>query len=421
LLVLAFSLLAAALLGPDSVAAGAPNDWVTRDVQGQPSVQLWFFWSRQCPHCLDARSWLLERAEDTNWLRLHDLELTQHPEHARLYRDMAARLGGEARSVPAFVFCGRMQVGWQSAGTTGEQILERLTDCRRQAVAGGDPAPVEGARAERVSLPFVGELDPATLSLPVLTLALAAVDAFNPCAFFVLLFLLSLLVHLQNRGRMLLIGGIYVLISGVMYFAFMAAWLNLFKLLGSLPWVTMGAGAVALVLGAINVKDFVAFGRGVSLSMSQSRRADIFRHGRQVLAAGSLPVMAGAAVVMAIAANLYELLCTAGFPMVYTRMLTLKVDSAAQHYAWLALYNVIYVLPMIVVVLVFVRSMGSRKLGERQGRLLKLLSGLMMLGLGALLLAAPQSLGNPLVALGVVAGAIVLTVVAARLLPSKKS
>lgn len=410
--VLAVALLVAAVLGPEPVAADTPNDWVTTDAQGQTRVQIWFFWSRQCPHCLDARSWLLERADDTPWLRLHDLELTQYPEHARLYREMAARLGGEARSVPAFFFCGRMQVGWHSDQTTGVRLLEQLTACRQQAADGG-ALPGQEAREERVSLPFVGTLDPATLSLPVLTVALAAVDAFNPCAFFVLLFLLSLLVHLQNRGRMLLIGGIYVMISGVMYFAFMAAWLNLFKLLGSLPWVTLVAGAMALVLGAINVKDFVAFGRGVSLSMTDSRRADIFRRGREVLSAGSLPLMAGAAVIMAIAANLYELLCTAGFPMVYTRVLTLRVDGAAQHYAWLALYNLVYVLPMAVIVLVFVRSMGGRKLGERQGRLLKLLSGLMMLGLGALLVAAPQSLGHPAVALGLVAGALFLTGLAA--------
>lgn len=411
-LVLAGVLLAAAGVGRESLAADVPDEWVTINAQGQPRVHLWFFWSRQCPHCLDARSYLLQQADDTPWLQLHDLELIRYPENAHLYREMAERLGREARSVPAFLFCGQMEVGWHSAQTTGTRLFEQLTACRQRVVA-GSPAPSAAAHEERVSLPFVGALDPAALSLPVLTVALAAVDAFNPCAFFVLLFLLSMLVHLQSRGRMLLIGGVYVLISGLMYFAFMAAWLNLFRLLGSLPWVTVVAGAVAVVLGAINVKDFIVFGRGVTLSITESRREDIFRRGRQLLAAGSLPVMVGAAVIMAIVANLYELLCTAGFPMVYTRMLTLKVDGAAQHYAWLALYNLVYVLPMVVIVLVFVRSMGSRKLGERQGRLLKLLSGLMMLGLGILLMSAPQTLGNPVMALGLVAGAIVLTGLAA--------
>ena len=405
-------LLVVLALGWRPVVADTPDAWVTTDAEGQARVQLWFFWSQQCPHCLEARRYLLDRAPDTEWLTFHDLELTRHPEHVRLYQGMATRLGRKAQSVPAFLFCGEMEVGWHSAQTTGSRLFERLQVCRERAASGGQPA-TSAAEEQSLSMPFWGELDTEALSLPVLTVALAAVDAFNPCAFFVLLFLLSLLVHLQSRGRMLLVGGVYVFISGAMYFAFMAAWLNLFRMLGSLPWVTVVAGSVALVLGAINVKDFAAFGRGVSLSMTASRRADIFRRGRRLLSAGSLPLMLGAAVVMAIAANLYELLCTAGFPMVYTRVLTLRAEGAAEHYAWLALYNLVYVLPMAVILLVFVRSMGGRKLGERQGRLLKLLSGLMMLGLGTMLLVAPESLGNPAVAIGLVGIAIALTGLAA--------
>jgi hypothetical protein len=129
---------------------------------------------------------------------------------------------------------------------------------------------------------------------------------------------------------MLLIGGIFVLFSGLMYFAFMAAWLGLFRVMGSLPWVTAAAGWLAAVMGAINVKDFFAFKAGVSLSIPESRKSDIFRRGREILAAGSLPAMLAATVLLAVAANFYELLCTAGFPMVYTRVLTMQVGQSGQ-------------------------------------------------------------------------------------------
>ncbi len=263
----------------------------------------------------------------------------------------------------------------------------------------------------------MGDLEATRFSLPVLTVLIAGMDAFNPCAFFVLLFLLSLMVHQKDRRRMLLIGGTFVLISGLMYFAFMAAWLGLFKLMGGLPWVTAAAGALAAILGAVNVKDFFAFKAGVSLSIPESRKADIFRRGREILAAGSLPAMLAATVLMAVAANFYELLCTAGFPMVYTRVLTMQVANPAKHLVYLALYNAIYVLPLLLIVLAFVRTMGARKLSEREGRLLKLLSGLMMLGLGLLLLAAPERLNDLSTALGLMLGAGVLTWLAARLTP----
>lgn len=104
-------------------------------------------------------------------------------------------------------------------------------------------------------------------------------------------------------------------------------------------------------------------------------------------------------VLLAMAANMYELLCTAGFPMVYTRILTLNDLSTEKYYLYLALYNVIYVIPLLLIVILFAVTLGSRKLKESEGRFLKLLSGSMMLGLGIILLIAPDRLNNPVTAL----------------------
>jgi len=400
---------------PATPAAGQSQDaWVASGPDGEPRIRLWFFWSQHCPHCREAGPYVRELAARTPWLELRDLELSGHPENAQRYMELAGALGSEARYVPAFLFCERMLVGWDSAEGMGTHLAEGLKACRESLAASAPDA--AGDRADfGLALPLLGELDSGKLSLPVITLVLAGLDAFNPCAFFVLLFLLSLLVHLRDRRRMLMIGGLYVAVSGVMYFAFMAAWLNAFLIVGNMPWVTIAAGVLAIGLGAINIKDFVAFKRGVSLSITESRRADIFRRGRRILAAGSLPAMVGATLLLAVAANLYELLCTAGFPMVYTRVLTLQAFGPGEHYLWLAMYNIVYVLPLLLIVVVFVRSMGGRQLSERQGRLLKLLSGLMMLGLGGVLLAAPGLFNNLAVALGLLAAALGVTWIAARL------
>jgi uncharacterized membrane protein HdeD (DUF308 family) len=125
--------------------------------------------------------------------------------------------------------------------------------------------------------------------------------------------------------------------------------------------------------------------------------------------------MLAATAFLAVAANFYELLCTAGFPMVYTRLLTLADLPVAGRYAWLAAYNLIYVLPLAAIVIVFARTLGARKLTEREGRLLKLMSGLMMVGLGALLLIAPELVSQAGIAFGLLAGAVALTWLAARL------
>lgn len=373
-------------------------------------VVLEVYWSLKCPHCLEALPQIEAMAKENPWLRVDTLEITRSPDNLQRFVARAEAVGGTAQAVPTLIYCGQMAVGWDDSAAGREALIGRLRACES-----GKPASAGATAPARIALPLLGEVDPAALSLPVLTVLLAGLDAFNPCAFFVLLFLLSLLAHQHQRRRMLLIGGVFVSVSGLMYFAFMAAWLNLFLVVGSLPWITAAAGVLALTVAGINIKDFFAFKQGVSLSISERGKAGIFQRVRTLMQADSLPAMLASTVLLAIAANFYELLCTAGFPMVFTRVLTLRETDPATHYLYLALYNLIYVLPLLLIVIGFVRTLGARKLSEREGRLLKLLSGLMMLGLGVLLLLMPERLDSPLVAVLLPAAATFFTWLGARL------
>jgi len=385
--------------------------WVATAPDGSPRVQLWFFWSKRCPHCLEARPWVEALPAHHPWLELHSLELIDHPEHVRRYVSMAASLGQEARSVPAFLFCGQMRTGFAGPDTSGRRILDELQTCYLAARGADTGAAV---MTEVVDLPLIGEANAADMSLPALTLVLAGLDSFNPCAFFVLLFLLSLLVHAGSRSRMLAIGGIFVVVSGAVYFLFMAAWLNLFLLIGELEWVTLGAGLLAVIIGAINVKDYFWLRRGVSLSIPEGAKPGLFQRMRGLLRAESLPAMVIGTLVLAVVANSYELLCTAGFPMVFTRVLTLKQLPTSGYYGYLVLYNLVYVIPLGVIVVLFARTLGARKLSEREGRVLKLVSGLMMLELGLVLTLAPTWLNSLLTALLLLGAALGLSYLIVR-------
>jgi cytochrome c biogenesis protein CcdA len=399
-----------------ALAAVARGDdpWLAAGADGGPEIQLYFFWTLSCPHCVDAHPHVEAIPQARPWVRLHALELSRDHGNVRLYQTLARRLGEDAASVPAFLFCGEMHVGWESDATTGALLRQRLDTCRARILGGAASESPPARVAPTIRAPVLGDIDPASLSLPALTMVLAGLDAFNPCAFFVLLFLLSMMAHQKSRARMLAIGGVFVLVSGIMYFAFMAAWLNVFQLFGHLAWVTLAAGALAVLVGLVNVKDFFLFERGLTLSIPESKKPNIFRRTRAILNAENLPGMLAATLFLAIAANFYELLCTAGFPMVYTRLLTLADLSVAARYGYLAAYNLIYVLPLALIVVVFARTLGARKLSEREGRLLKLMSGLMMLQLGALLLLAPEWISRVGIAFALMAVAVGATWIAAR-------
>ncbi|WP_207162026.1 glutaredoxin family protein [Thiocapsa imhoffii] len=383
-------------LSSDAVGTAVfePADWVTRDADGVTQVRLLVFWTRTCPHCLDALQFLATLPTSAPWIEVHSFDLSAERAHVERYVALAAALGEDARSVPAFFVCGRMVTGFDDAQGVGARLLRLAHACREAASAETWDAPVDEEPA--VLLPFLGSLEGANLSLPLFTLVIAGLDAFNPCAFFVLFFLLSLMVHTRSRARMLLVGGIFVLFSGLVYFVFMAAWLNLFLLIGGAGVVTTAAGIVALLIGALNVKDYFLFGRGPSLVIPEQAKPGLFTRMRGLLSADRFGALLVGTMVLALAANSYELLCTAGFPMIYTRTLTLQELPSATYYGYLALYNLIYVTPLLVIVLLFSLVLGARKLSERQGRVLKLVSGLMMLGLGCLMLIAPELLINPI-------------------------
>jgi thiol-disulfide isomerase/thioredoxin len=254
---------------------------------------------------------------------------------------------------------------------------------------------VLGSREEKtavLSVPVIGEIDPSQVNLPLLTVVIGGLDGFNPCAIWVLCFLLTLLLYVRSRTRMILVGLIFVSTSAFVYFLFMTAWLNFFLLIGYVDVMRILIGIVAITAGIVNMKDFFFFKKGVSLTIPESRRPGLIRRMRTLIGEESAIALIVGTIALAFFANIVEFLCSAGFPAIYTRILTLNALPDIQYYLYLVVYNIIYVIPLFVIVMVFVVTMGRRKVTERQGRILKLFSGALMLLLGVLLILSPELL-----------------------------
>ncbi|SDJ12782.1 Cytochrome c biogenesis protein CcdA [Ferrimonas sediminum] len=435
------------VLSPLATAADA--DWFSKGANDQPVVNLYFFWSETCPHCAEAHPFITEKLlPHYPWIQLKDHKVSD-PETRKHWQYIAELTGSQTNSVPFMAVCGTPIVGYTSEQTTGQFLEAQLRSCYQRlggdlsgtaAIAGngtdadlslntsldlsaqcgeGDEgtcgvSELTAPAVQPVELPFVGVVNPEKLSLPMLTVVLAGVDAFNPCAFFVLLFLLSVMVNAKSRGRMLIVGGIFVFFSGLIYFLFMTAWLNLFQLLGNGSdggWIILAAGILAIIAGGINVKEFFLNRGEVSLSMSAENRTGLIKRMGKLSSASSMAAMIAGTTVLAVLANAYELLCTAGFPMIYTSVLSMHDLSESTRYLYLVLYNVVYVIPLAAIVTVFAMTMGKRKLSEKEGQTLKLMSGVMMLGLGGTLAVNPNALQSPVVAIGMILGAIVATMI----------
>ncbi|QPJ61606.1 MAG: hypothetical protein G3M70_06790 [Candidatus Nitronauta litoralis] len=406
-----FFVLSQMLLTVSAAEEFKPPQWSRITPQGQEMVQLYYFWSKTCPHCKKAKPFVSKMAQSYDWLEVQSYEISENREHAEFFSGLMDAMNKNQRGVPAFVFCSQVEFGYVDEPTTGAHLRDQLLECRDLLWNyGKKPLPGNGEQDDlKIFVPLFGELDANQFSLPVFTIIIAGLDAFNPCAFFVLLLLLSLMVKAKDRKRMLLIGGVFVFFSGFVYFLFMAAWLNMFLFLGEIRIITMIVALLAIAVSLINIKDYFFFKKGISLTIPDDAKPGLYARIRNLINEPSLPTVIFGTSVLALVANSYELLCTAGFPMIFTRILTLNSQSSLGYYAYLVLYNIIYVIPLSLIVLIFSKSLGKRKLSEKEGRRLKLVSGLMMLGLGLLLVVAPELLSNPLIAIALIISAITIS------------
>ncbi len=399
-------------------------------------VLIYFFEGAGCPFCEKEKIFLNEISSKHKNLEIKHYEVWHNRENALLMAKMLNAYGLKSQGVPVTFIGEKVFIGFS------EQIKADIIKAIERCSAIKCPDPYERTtstipqkkkledsktldttakdktdRNEQVILeiPLIGNLEVSNMSLPILTITIAGLDSFNPCAFFVLFALLGLLTHAGSRKRIFLIGGIFVFFSGFIYFIFMAAWLNLFIFMGNVSGITTTAGIISLIISLINIKDFFAFKKGISLTIPESAKPGLFDKMRKLIRSTSTVSILIGTIVLAVTANSYELLCTAGFPLVYTRILTLNELPTLSYYLYLVLYNLVYVIPLLVIVILFTATFGKKKLSERQARLLKLMSGVMMFGLGGLLLFKPELLNNVAVSAALLAGAILITAVAAYL------
>jgi glutaredoxin len=351
---------------------GTPADTSTPD-------ELHVFVREGCPHCASAKEFLAALGpEDLRGVRVVLRDVSQDEQARSDLERLSQAVGAWPPGVPTFLFKDTVLVGFDDSEHTGRALLQLIQqDGARPAVR------------DQVETQLFGPLNVNRLGLPLFTLALGLLDGFNPCATWVLLFLLSLLVRLRDRRRMAVVAGTFVLASGAVYYAFMAAWLNFFVVLGLSSTLRVVLGTVALLIGLLNVKDFFAFGRGPSFSIPDSAKPGLYERMRRVMAAPTLGLSLVSVITLAVLVNFVELLCTAGFPAIYTAVLTQHEPTAAGRYAYLGLYIVGYMADDALMVGLAVSALSRRKLSERAGRVLKLLAGSVMLLLGLMLLLRP--------------------------------
>lgn len=427
-----------ALLLTLTLGAGAAMP-ATAQTPAQESVTLYFFWGDGCPHCARAKPFLAELTQRYPGLEVQDYEVWNHPENQAPFVRMAAKFGFEPSSVPTIFMGDRYWVGY-APEPVGREIEEAVVACLMNGcpdagagilaplapVATPDEAPVaapqaaaqtnpgagQGAQSAILTLPLLGSLNLTQSSLLVSTVLIALVDGVNPCSLWVLSVLLALTLHTGSRRKVLIIGLVFLTVTSLVYAIFIAGLFSMFTVLSFVGWIQVVVALVALFFAAVNIKDYFWYKEGISFTIRDEQKPGLYRRMRQVLDAGdSMPALIGAAVVMSAGASLVEFSCTAGFPVLWTNLLTAQGVSVMAFLGLLAVYMVIYQIDELAIFVTAVWTLKASRLQEKQGRILKLASGMLMLALAGVMLVNPSlmnGLGASLLVFGAAALATLL-------------
>jgi len=396
------------------------------------SVVIYLFWGDGCPHCAKAKPFLASLAQSDERIVLREYEVWYHEDNQVVLKTMADAAGFEPQYVPTIFIGSRYWEGY------GEEIAREIQDAVSACLETGcpdpgavvfgspDPAPTPPAApaaeqsSKTIRLPLIGAVDLAGQSLLLSTVLVSLVDGFNPCSLWVLSMLLALTLHTGSRRKVLIIGLIFLTVTAAIYGLFIAGLFTMFTVLSFTGWIQALVALVALFFGLVNFKDYFWYKEGLSFTIDDSKKPGIARRIRALMDPDlSFWSLAGGTVVLSAGVSLVEFSCTAGFPVLWTNLLTSQNAGAVTFVLLLLLYLLIYQLDELAIFGAAVYSLRASRIEEKQGRLLKLAGGMLMLTLAAVMLIRPSlmnDLGSSLIIFGAALIALLLVLLVHRVI-----
>jgi thiol-disulfide isomerase/thioredoxin len=345
-----------------------------------------FFYLPGCPHCLEQEPFNEKLKSEYPSINITDHDATTSA-GATLLSQMLEERGIEYEPDFPITIFGNQVFSWESEETTGTDIERALQQC----LAGNCPPPTGQEPRDTIVLPIIGEIDPSAYSLPALAVILGVVDGFNPCAMWVLVYLISLVAILKDKKRIWLIVGSFVLASGILYFLFMTVWLNLFVFIGYIKPVTVVIGLVALGGGILQIREVTKTKGAIvcEVTSEESRKKTMTKVQEIVSSPLTWGILAGI-IALAFTVNLVEFVCSAAVPAVFTQVLSLASLTTVQHYTYILLYVLFFMLDDLVIFGAAAFALTS-SLGNRYAKYTRPVGAAILIVLGVLMLSCLYS------------------------------
>jgi hypothetical protein len=355
--------------------------------------QIAFFFHPQCPHCREQKlfiPYLQAKYPELSWAQ-YDTSL---PENVRLLADFIAKSSDPTATIGVpMTFIGPYLIdGFETAETTGVRLEQAI-----RAVVKNDPSlfpqtDAGSGQRQTLDLPLLGTIRLAEYSLLALAVIIGLVDGFNPCAMWVLVYLISLIAGLNDRRKIWLLVGTFVASSGILYFLFMTAWLNVFLFLGYLRSLTLIIGLGALGAGILNIREYVQTKGQLTCTVGDAAaKKKTMSRIDQIVDAPLTAFTVFGIIALAFIVNSIEFACSAALPAIFTHTLTLRNLPTIEYYGYILLYDFFFMLDDLIIFSLAVLALDT-SIGQRYAGHCRIVGGVVLIVLGGVMVFRPELL-----------------------------
>ncbi|MDD4624174.1 MAG: hypothetical protein PHX40_02265, partial [Bacilli bacterium] len=245
---------------------------------------------------------------------------------------------------------------------------------------------------ETFNLPILGEVNAKESSLLLISVVIGFVDGFNPCAMWILLFIITMLIGMKDRKRMWILGSTFIFVSAFIYMIFMLAWLNIAMFATKISIIRLIIGLFALVFGLYNISKFVKKPESGCEVVDDKKRNNIIDRIKNITSNKKLIVSLLGISLLAVSVNVIELLCSAGLPFTYTNILAMNELSGLSYFIYILVYIFFFMLDDFIIFAIAMISFKVTGISTKYSRYSSLIGGIIMLLIGLLMIYKPELL-----------------------------
>lgn len=254
------------------------------------------------------------------------------------------------------------------------------------------PICVYGMDSYSVDTGLFGVVSLKDVSLPIFTIILGAVDGFNPCAMWILIFLITMMFSMHDRKRMWILGLTFIFTSGFVYLCFMLSWLSLASFLSSVVLIRFLIACFAVLFGMVNIYRYIkSLNSDVGCDVTnKKKRVKIMERIKKIVNEKSFLLSILGIMLLAFSVNLIELLCSLGIPVMFTNVLAMNDLSTLEYVIYIGLYLLFFLIDDIVIFVIAMKTLKIKGISNRYTKYSHLIGGIIMLLLGILMVIKPE-------------------------------